>query len=64
MQNPFLLVFGRSPLESVSRLVQTNEIIEMFSADLYDYRGTRQWKESYADGYYKAFPKRKRMDRY
>ena len=30
MQNPFLLVFGRSPLESVSRLVQTNEIIEMF----------------------------------
>ena len=36
MQNPFLLVFGRSPLESVSRLVQTNEIIEMFSADLYD----------------------------
>ena len=33
MQNPFSLVFGKSPLESVSRLVQTNEIIEMFSAE-------------------------------
>lgn len=33
MQNPFSLVFGKSPLESVSRLVQTNEIIETFSAE-------------------------------
>ncbi len=33
MQNPFTLVFGRSPLESVSRLAQTNEIIESFSAE-------------------------------
>ena len=33
MQNPFTLVFGRSPLESISRLAQTNEIIESFSAE-------------------------------
>lgn len=33
MQNPFSLIFGKSPLESVSRLVQTNEIIETFSAE-------------------------------
>ncbi len=25
MQNPFTLVFGKSPLESISRLAQTNE---------------------------------------
>lgn len=34
MQNPFTLVFGRSPLEFISRLIQTNEIIESFSATL------------------------------
>ena len=33
MQNPFTLTFGRSPLESVDRPVQINEIIENFTAD-------------------------------
>ena len=33
MQNPFTLTFGRSPLESVDRPVQINEIIETFTAD-------------------------------
>ena len=33
MQNPFTLTFGRSPLESVDRPVQINEIIEAFTAD-------------------------------
>lgn len=34
MQNPFTLTFGKSPLEPVERPVQTNEIIEAFTADL------------------------------
>ena len=33
MQNPFTLVFGKSPLESISRLAQTNEIIGSFSSE-------------------------------
>ena len=33
MQNPFTLTFGRSPLESVDRPVQINEIIENFTPD-------------------------------
>lgn len=33
MQNPFTLVFGKSPLESISRLTQTNEIIDSFSSE-------------------------------
>ena len=33
MQNPFTLTFGRSPLESVDRPVQINEIIDAFTAD-------------------------------
>ena len=33
MQNPFTLTFGRSPLESVERPVQINEILEAFTAD-------------------------------
>jgi len=33
MQNPFTLTFGKSPLESVDRPVQINEIIEAFTAD-------------------------------
>ena len=33
MQNPFTLKFGRSPLESVERPVQINEILEAFTAD-------------------------------
>ena len=33
MQNPFTLTFGKSPLEPVERPVQTNEIIEAFTAD-------------------------------
>ena len=33
MQNPFTLTFGRSPLESVERPVQINEILEVFTAD-------------------------------
>ena len=33
MPNPFTLTFGRSPLESVDRPVQINEIIEAFSSD-------------------------------
>ena len=33
MQNPFTLTFGKSPLEPIERPVQTNEIIEAFTAD-------------------------------
>ena len=33
MQNPFILTFGKSPLELVERPVQTNKIIEAFMAD-------------------------------
>lgn len=33
MQNPFTLSFGKSPLESVDRPVQTNEIIDTFTAE-------------------------------
>ena len=33
MQNPFTLTFGRSPLESVERPVQINEILDAFTAD-------------------------------
>ncbi|WP_288773656.1 ATP-binding protein [uncultured Eubacterium sp.] len=33
MQNPFTLTFGKSPLEPVERPVQTNEIMEAFTAD-------------------------------
>lgn len=33
MQNPFTLNFGKSPLESVSRPFQTNEIIDTFLAE-------------------------------
>ena len=33
MQNPFTLTFGRSPMESVERPVQINEILEAFTAD-------------------------------
>lgn len=34
MQNPFTLTFGKSPLEPVERPVQTNEIIDTFTAEL------------------------------
>ena len=34
MQNPFTLIFGKSPLESISRLAQTNEIIDAFSTEI------------------------------
>lgn len=33
MQNPFTLTFGKRPMELVERPVQTNEIIEAFTAD-------------------------------
>ena len=33
MQNPFTLVLGKSPLESISRLAQTNEFIDSFSSE-------------------------------
>ena len=33
MQNPFTLVLGKSSLESISRLAQTNEIIDSFSSE-------------------------------
>lgn len=33
MQNPFTLTFGKSPLELVERPVQTNEIIDTFTAE-------------------------------
>ena len=33
MQNPFTLTFGKSPLEPVERPVQTNEIIDAFTAE-------------------------------
>ena len=33
MQNPFTLTFGKSPLESVERPVQTKEIIDTFTAE-------------------------------
>lgn len=33
MQNPFTLTFGKRPMEPVERPVQTNEIIEAFTAD-------------------------------
>ena len=32
MQNPFTLTFGKRPMELVERPVQTNEIIEAFTA--------------------------------
>lgn len=34
MQNPFTLIFGKSPLESISRFAQTNEIIDSFSSEI------------------------------
>lgn len=34
MQNPFTLVFGKSPFESIARLAQTNEIIDSFSTEM------------------------------
>lgn len=34
VQNPFTLIFGKSPLESISRLAQTNEIIDAFSTEI------------------------------
>ena len=42
MQNPFTLTFGKSPLEPVERPVQTNEIVDAFTAesDVYYHRGT------------------------
>ena len=33
MQNPFTLTFGKSPLEPVERPVQTNEIVDAFTAE-------------------------------
>ena len=33
MNNPFTLVFGKSPFESIERPVQVNEIIDAFTAD-------------------------------
>ena len=33
MQNPFTLTSGKSPLEPVERPVQTNEIIDTFTAE-------------------------------
>lgn len=32
--NPFTLSFGRKPLQCITRIVQTNEIIEAFEADI------------------------------
>lgn len=34
MQNPFTLIFGKSPLESIARFAQTNEIIDFFSSEI------------------------------
>ena len=33
MNNPFTLTFGKSPLESVERPIQINEIMEAFTAN-------------------------------
>lgn len=33
MQNPFTLTFGKSPLESIERPLQINEIINAFTAE-------------------------------
>ena len=33
MQNPFTLIFGKSPLEPVERPVQTNDILDAFTAE-------------------------------
>ena len=33
MQNPFTLTFGKSPLESIERPLQVNEIINAFTAE-------------------------------
>lgn len=33
MQNPFTLTFGKSPLEPVERPLQTNEIVDAFTAE-------------------------------
>jgi tRNA A37 threonylcarbamoyladenosine biosynthesis protein TsaE len=33
MQNPFTLTFGKEPPQLISRIAQTDEIIEDFTAD-------------------------------
>ena len=33
MNNPFSLIFGRSPIASIERPVQTNEITEAFQSE-------------------------------
>ena len=37
MQNPFTLTFGKSPLEPVERPVQTNEIVDAFTAIVFNH---------------------------
>ena len=35
MNNPFTLSFGKKPVQYISRITQTNEIIDNFNAELY-----------------------------
>ena len=34
MSNPFTLSFGKKPAQFISRITQTNEIVENFRADV------------------------------
>ena len=34
MNNPFTLSFGKKPLQYISRIMQTNQIIESFNAEI------------------------------
>lgn len=49
MNNPFTLSFGQMPLQYISRIAQTNQIIDNFKADIHDNRCPRFRKNSYDD---------------
>lgn len=34
MNNPFTLSFGKKPLQYISRIAQTNEVIQNFDAEI------------------------------
>ena len=36
--NPFTLAFGKKPLQYVSRIVQTDQIVEDYVSDIHGYR--------------------------
>ena len=48
MQNPFTLSFGKKPLQYISRISQTNQIVETFRSDN---RGKEIGHNGYDDQY-------------